>query len=391
MDAPVIDPRKAFLSWLLTVYSLVVVIGLGFVYGSELYRAEWTYLPPAVAGAGLGRFLTWKRPENRIGLLLSTLVAGLVSLGASNILIPYTLEHGSSLSVVLGSIMSDAAFLAMFTCALVLLPLWFPTGQAISRRWAWVGPVAIVFASISFISFVLADSVCVDPDPEGGTCIEVAIPWGIEGFTGFESAMLVTFVAAIPAVGSSFVRWRRSEAVERQQIKWFLLSAVGFIVAFVLSTDLFKLERLYVDIAYSLAFAGIFFTITLAVLKYRLYEIDRIISRTVAYSIVVAVLASVFAAGVVLVPNQLLEGEAPPILVAASTLAVAALFNPVRRRVQDWVDHQFNRSRYDAVHVMDEFAGSLQDHLDPDGVVDGWVGVVEETMHPAAVGVWVRK
>lgn len=97
----------------------------------------------------------------------------------------------------------------------------------------------------------------------------------------------------------------------------------------------------------------------------------------------------VFAAGVVWIPSLLDLGDSP-LLVAGSTLAVAGLFNPVRRRVQGWVDRRFNRSRYDAARVMDEFAGSLRDEVDANAVIDGWVGVVSETMQPEAVGVWVK-
>jgi hypothetical protein len=101
-------------------------------------------------------------------------------------------------------------------------------------------------------------------------------------------------------------------------------------------------------------------------------------------------LGLLFAIGVVVVPNVAMSGETPPWLVAATTLAVAALFNPVRRRIQGWVDRRFNRSRYDAERVMDRFSGSLRDQVDPDQVVNGWVDVVEDTMEPSSLGLWVR-
>jgi hypothetical protein len=121
---------------------------------------------------------------------------------------------------------------------------------------------------------------------------------------------------------------------------------------------------------------------------YRLDEIDRIVSRTVSYALVVGVLGLVFF-GVVTALTAWLSAESD-LVVAGSTLAVAALFNPVRRRVQAWVDRRFNRSRYDAERVMDGFASSLRDRVDPEGVVDGWVGVVSDTMQPRSVAVWVR-
>jgi hypothetical protein len=143
------------------------------------------------------------------------------------------------------------------------------------------------------------------------------------------------------------------------------------------------------DLMFGLATAGLPVAVAIAVLRYRLYEIDRIISRTVSYAVVVAFLALLFF-GVVTVLSSLLAAESD-LAIAGSTLAVAALFNPVRRRVQVWVDRRFNRSRYDTQRVMDRFAGSLQDRVDSQEVVDGWVGVVSETMQPASVAVWVRE
>jgi hypothetical protein len=129
--------------------------------------------------------------------------------------------------------------------------------------------------------------------------------------------------------------------------------------------------------------------IAVAITRYRLYEIDRLISRTVSYIVVIGLLAAVFF-GVVTAASALLETDSD-LAIATSTLAVAALFNPLRKRLQGWVDGRFNRSRYDAQKVMDLFVGSLRDQVDPVRVIDGWVGVVAETIQPAAAGVWVRE
>jgi hypothetical protein len=128
--------------------------------------------------------------------------------------------------------------------------------------------------------------------------------------------------------------------------------------------------------------------IMIAVTRHRLYEIDRIISRTLSYGLVVLLLAAGYF-GVVTVIGTRVSDQ--PLFVAAATLAAAALFNPLRRRVQAWVDRRFNRSRYDAARVVDRFTGTLRDQVDPAAVVDGWVGVVSETMQPASVGIWMRE
>lgn len=119
----------------------------------------------------------------------------------------------------------------------------------------------------------------------------------------------------------------------------------------------------------------------------RLYDLDRVVSRTVTYTSVIGLLALVVALVATVTATQFED----PLVVAATTLTVAALFNPLRKRIQRLVDRRFNRSRYDIQRVMDRFAGSLRDQVDADGVVDGWMGVVSETMQPEAVGVWVRR
>jgi hypothetical protein len=133
----------------------------------------------------------------------------------------------------------------------------------------------------------------------------------------------------------------------------------------------------------------IFFPLSfgVAVFRYRLYDIDRIVSRTVSYGLVAGLLALVFY-GVALLAS--LFPTDSDLVIAASTLAVAALFNPLRKRIQARVDRRFNRSRSDMVRVIDQFSGSLRDQVDPDQVIDGWAGVVNETMQPSELGVWIR-
>jgi hypothetical protein len=141
-----------------------------------------------------------------------------------------------------------------------------------------------------------------------------------------------------------------------------------------------------VDVLLPLSIIGIAIAIAMAVLRYKLYEIDRIVSRTITYTIVVGVLLGAVALVATIVGAQF---DSPPV-VAATTLGVAAVFNPLRRRVQVVVDRRFNRSRYDAERVMDDFAGSLRDRTDAGEVLDGWVEVVADTMQPSKVGLWVR-
>jgi hypothetical protein len=175
-------------------------------------------------------------------------------------------------------------------------------------------------------------------------------------------------------------------------LKWFLFACFSFVAAlcseFVLEWFGVTEPPVLVDLWIGLSILGIPIAATLAILRYRLYDIDRIISRTVSYAIVIATLGAVYALGLTGL-TSLLDSDSP-LAVAAATLAAAALFNPLRRRVQAFVDHRFNRTKYDAERVMAGFTGSLRDEVDPRTVVGGWVDVVSETMRPVSDGVWLR-
>lgn len=335
---------------LYTVVVLGLLVYVVIVDFSGRLVSEDIYFIPVIAGTIVGAFIAFKRPENRMGLLMSVIAAALATLGASNVLVPWSLEQGNDTLVVIATHLSDLAWITQFETALVLLPLWFPTGRPINWRWARVGHVAIVAAVLSEVSFFLSETVCAYPSAASEECVTVANPWGIDGFTGWEPLMMVAFAMAIPAVVSTFVRWRRSDDVERRQIKWFFVAAVALLTAFAISFLDFGLTL--TNVVFAMGLTAVWASIAIAVLKYRL--------------------------------GSQFESS---LSVAASTLAVAALFNPLRKRVQDWVDRHFNRSAYDTKQVMDEFAGSLRDEVDTEEVVDGWGEVVEETMQPSSVGV----
>jgi hypothetical protein len=385
------ERTRPILSALLAVYTAGVLVPLfasGELGGES--GLEWVYLIPVVTAAVMGLFLSVRRPGNVIGLLISITGAGLATLGASNYLVPRAVEAGADLTVVVITLLSDAAWITYFVSSLVLLPLWFPTGTPISRRWGWVGRVAVATAVAGWVSFVFAENVCVTYEPASSTCVEpVPIPWGVEGFAGFEPLLLVGMVMAIPAIVSVFVRWRRSVGVEREQLKWVLLASTVVALGIILSFDNFQLPQWLNDVVSSMTLTGLWLAIAVAILRYRLYEIDRIISRTVSYALVIGLLVLVVLGLVTLLAVFLPSDD--PLVVAVSTLVAAALFNPVRRRVQGVIDRRFNRSRYDAQRVIGRFTASLQEQVDPGEVVDGWVEVVEDTMQPAAVGVWVRE
>jgi hypothetical protein len=241
----------------------------------------------------------------------------------------------------------------------------------------------VILSGLALITFFFSETVCAYESAASDVCIEVSNPWGIEGFMGPDWLLLLAMAMAFPAAVSVFVRWRRSVGVERQQMKWFFLAVVGLLVAFLIAFADFN--QALNEILFATGLTGVWVSIAVAVLKYRLYDIDRIISRTVTYALVVGMLAGAVAAAATLAGAQFEE----PWVVAATTLAVAAAFNPLRRRIQRWVDRRFNRSRYDTEQVMDEFAESLREEVDSKHLMEGFLEVVGDTMQPVGIGMWV--
>jgi surface polysaccharide O-acyltransferase-like enzyme len=215
--------------------------------------------------------------------------------------------------------------------------------------------------------------------------------------TGWFAAAESTTGLAIAALTLAFIArqalsWRRAAGDRRQQLKWLASGATISIVSLVLATALstpgaaHTLTGLVGSVAW-FGVAALPVSIGVAILKYRLYEIDRIISRTLAYAIVTGLLVGVYA-GLVLLATEVLRVHTP-VAVAAATLAAAALFSPVLRRVQHAVDRRFNRARYNAEQMVTEFAGRLQDAVDPDAVRADLAGVVLTALEPAHVSVWL--
>ena len=199
------------------------------------------------------------------------------------------------------------------------------------------------------------------------------------------SAFLIS-AALLVSAAALVVRFAKSSGEERLQLKWCAAAALLLVVIFVASI---WANSAVVNVLQSLAFVCLYTAIAIAVLKYRLYEIDRIISRTLAYAIVTGLLVGVYA-GLVLLATQVFRFHTP-VAVAASTLAAAALFNPLRRRVQQAVDRRFNRARYDADQTVATFAARLKDTVDLDSVRDDLATVVGQALEPAHVSVWISQ
>jgi hypothetical protein len=334
----------------------------------------------SVCSVIVGAILTVKVPSNSVGPL--TLLAG-----SAWVLYLFGREY-ASLSLESAEPLPLAYFLgwlgswtgALFLIGVSLVILCFPTGKPVGW-WRVIGLGPVIGAVSTAIGAVLLWGLPME------TLVDDELVSVTRWYPLVDAGFVVGFASVIPATFSVVARFRKAGSVERQQIKWLLAATSLLAVAYVaaaMSDD--SNEPVWWVV--SLAVAAIPIAILFAVLRYRLYDIDRILSRTVSYVIVIGLLAGVYLLGLTAMTNFLPSDSS--LSVAASTLAVAALFNPLRRRVQAWVERRFNRSRYDAQQVVERFSGSLRQDLDPNTVVTGWVGVVSETMQPTSAAVWIR-
>ncbi len=369
--------RKAVLFVALTIATggiLAGALGPALEGGDRMWPFAWLLWAP------VGYLILIKRPGNGVGRAALAIGLGW-GLGMGFLALSAILPKGPGAAwVELANVL-----LGVFPwIAIVWLVLVYPSGGYAGGAERVTGRSLIGFGLIVSIGFV------VDPAPmeETGLPSPLAVPALQEVGSAItaDQSFFVLLAFVLFAIVLVVARWRRSVGVERLQYQWLLMGAVAFLL--IMSIGQFVPEDSNVDSLWILGGSAIPGAIGIAVLRYRLYDIDRLISRTVGYLLVVGLLAAIFFV-VVTAVSTLLSTESD-LAIAASTLAVAGLFNPVRKRVQLWVDRRFNRSRYDAQRVMDRFAGSLRDRVDSEEVVDGWVGVVSETMQPTSVGVWVR-
>ena len=326
-----------------------------------------------------GFVLASRRAENRIGWLF--LVAGL-TVGVSDFADQYA-SH--ALSAGRGPVAAGRAFAwvsnwtwVLPVAMLAFLFLLFPTGAVRSRRWrpaVWF--VGVVFTLATIWALVAATNLWAHP---------FTVPTQVAGLTAlsYQMTAFLISVALLVSVTALIVRFVKSTGEERLQLKWCATAALVLAVVYVASI---WVNSAAVTILQSLAFACLWTAIAIAVLKYRLYDIDRIISRTLAYASVTGLLVGVYT-GLVLLATQVFRFQTP-VAVAASTLAAAALFNPLRRRVQRVVDRRFNRARYDADQTVALFAAGLKDTVNLHSVRDDLATVVDQALEPAHVSVWI--
>jgi hypothetical protein len=360
------------------------------------------FLLPFLAFPLVGALIASRRPRNPIGWIclavgilwmLANLTSGygIYGLLARPGSVPFPAAIGS-----LGEWMWVPT-LGLFGIYLILL---FPDGKPPSRRWrplAWLSGVVIFLVSVGFaLSPGPMDGLPGIPNPFG---LE-KYPWVADATLG---AILLLPLCILAAATSLVLRFLRSGGEEREQIKWLAFAAsilgLGFSSYAIPGTfwqgDTGGANPLWAKLledAVTLSFAGIPVAVGLAILRYRLYDIDVLINRTLVYGALTVLLASVYFGGVTMLQEgfRALTGQESTLAVVASTLTLAALFNPLRRRIQSFIDRRFYRRKYDAVKTLEAFSAKLRDETDLDALNDDLVSVVRETMQPAHVSLWLR-
>jgi hypothetical protein len=342
---------------------------------------------PAISFATVGAILVTRLPGNVIGWLLAA--GGLcfaLTNGATGLAdLGLTAHPGTIPGAIWFAWLSQWIWAPSFG-AVVGLALVYPSGRLLSGRWRPVALAAVLVIAL------LAFGAAVGPWSDGLFPVQNPLQIGGEALGLMDAlsvlAIPITVVVALLAVAALVIRYRRAAGIERAQLKWFAavaaLSAPALLVGLALSNVFFLVAFL--------GFALLPVAIGIAVLRYKLYEIDRLISRTISYGVLTAVVGGLFV-GFILVFQAVLAPVtgSNELAVAGSTLLAAALFQPIRRQVQRLVDRRFNRTRYDAERTVAEFASRLRDEVDLEQLRAEILATVSQAVEPVSVSLWLRE
>jgi hypothetical protein len=401
------SPRAApWLVWSLCVLCLALAAAsliLGLLNGrtlAEIFIALGgpsilTLATLTVSFSVVGALITSHRPENPIGWIFLAVgfFYGLLSAGEQYAIYALLTNPGS---LPLGA---EASWLMQWIWApglgliLVFLPLLFPSGHPPSGRWrpvAWLGGLSIGLISVLASIVLWPDRGPALVGPEGaaeeGTSHALFVVVDLVGIP-------MMLLAGLGAMISVLVRFRRSRGDERQQIKWFAAATALTLVWYpVFGQSTRGLPEAIVALSGLLVLPSIPIATGIAILRYRLYDIDVIINRTLVYGSLTAMLAAIYLGSVVLLQYIFcaLTGQGSTFAVVASTLVIAALFTPLRQRIQRFIDRRFYRRKYDAAKTLEAFSAKLRDETDLNTLRDELVTVVRQTMQPKHVSVWLH-
>jgi hypothetical protein len=380
----------------LAVASLILALLNGRTLGEIFLALDGptivTIATLTVSFSVVGALIASHRPENPIGWIFLAVgfLQGLLFAGDGYAIYALLTNPGA---LPLGA---EASWLGQWIWApglgliLVFLPLLFPDGHPPSNRWrpvGWLGGLSIGLTVVSSMILLWPERgpALVTGDESPSHVVNVLV-----GFI----AVPMLFVAGLGGVISLFVRFHRARGEERQQIKWFAsATALSLVWIFVFGQSTHSgLPGAIVALSGLLVLPSIPIATGIAILRYRLYDIDRIINRTLVYGTLTITLVALYFGGIVVLQRIFvtLTGQQSTLAVVASTLLIAALFTPLRRRIQGFIDRRFYRRKYDARKTLEAFSTKLKNETDLEALNNDLVGVVRETMQPAHVSLWLR-
>jgi hypothetical protein len=386
--------RFRTLAWVLCVATVSLVAGalvLGLANRPEipLFSVPFHVIPPTFAT--LGALISSRRPGNVMGwIFLATGVLCGVQMFSGQYANVALAPEGPALPG--GALAAWLAMLAQnsFPVSIIFLVLLFPDGRLPSRRWR---PLA--WAMGSFVALTLVAG-ALSPGPFS-EFPSASNPFGVGWAEPPEFVVAIAGLGGLACVVATLlsvvVRFYYSRGEKRLQLKWFTYAVmVGISTPLLLGTLAPALFQVLGQLAWIIGFLSLPVSAGVAILKYRLYDIDVIINRTLVYGPLTAMLVAVYIGGVLVLEYafRTLTGSGSQLSIVASTLLIAALFNPMRRRVQNLIDHLFYRRKYDAARTLEEFSAKLRDETDMDALSSELISVVRETMQPEHASLWLR-
>jgi hypothetical protein len=395
----------AWLAWLVSGFAIACACAgllLLFLNGVAVGSMEFDYSAVGVvlgiSFSAVGGVISARRPGNPIGwlFLIVGLSQGFDSFDTQYARYALVTNPGSLPAAAIMAWMASWTYVPGLGLAATLTLLLFPTGRLPSPRWRWV-PWAVV---VSIALMAVPPAVILWP-LRGAALVGDADPGRIAGAWLLRIQDLGLFVPVVCMFASAIslvFRFRRAGGRERRQLKWLTYGGVLFVFVFALSlfvprpvreSGLWPVASVVLLLT---VYPSIPVAVGVAILKDRLYDIDLIINRTLVYGSLTVLLATTYFGGIVVLQRLFiaLTGQKSTLAVVASTLLIAALFSPLRRFVQAFIDRRFYRRKYDARRTLEEFGARLRDETDLDALGDNMVDVVKETMQPAHVSLWLR-